>query len=600
MTVLGEAFIEVRSDLSPFIKNLDREVKAAAERMESQFQESMSRGMANFSGKDSEKLGEDLGDGVGRGMRKKLGDKDKPLYITIAAALGSALDDGLSALPTEVKAGIVGGALLAMPFLSAAIAGATTAALGAGLAGLGTLLAFQYTEVEEAGFKLADKLRMELVGAAEPFVNVLRSSFQFLENRIEGLRPRLDRIFSTASTFVGPLIEGLADAFDFITESFDNIGDGMKPFVKELANGFAILGIAIGDSLEILASTGEDGVEGLRDLFYAAAQLIGGFARLLQILTWVYGRLRDIADVVPILVGPLSIIFEASDQAATGVDQYGNATEGLTEKILGTISATDRETKSLKEAAQAMDKARDSAFGLIDATLNYEESIDDLSETLKENGRTFTIETEKGRENIRAVGDAIKAAQADAEKRFQEGKLTAEQANALYQAEVTEILKIAKAHGITEQAVRGVYDEALKLVALPPPDVGWLNQIAASANLTTAALQRALNEARKLNSGTGGGKGHGGFTEFADGGIVDTPTLGIFGEAGAEAIIPLTRPARAAELMRMSGLDKMLAPATPTVNVFVGNEQLDARTYRIVTDNNAALSSSLSFGARGL
>jgi hypothetical protein len=34
--------------------------------------------------------------------------------------------------------------------------------------------------------------------------------------------------------------------------------------------------------------------------------------------------------------------------------------------------------------------------------------------------------------------------------------------------------------------------------------------------------------------------------------------------------------------------------------VFVGNEQLDARTYRIVTDNNAALSNSLSFGSRGL
>ena len=62
----------------------------------------------------------------------------------------------------------------------------------------------------------------------------------------------------------------------------------------------------------------------------------------------------------------------------------------------------------------------------------------------------------------------------------------------------------------------------------------------------------------------------------------------------------MTRPARAAELMRMSGLDKMLQPATPTVQVFVGNEQLDARTYRIVTENNSALSSSLAFGARGL
>jgi hypothetical protein len=604
MTVLGEAFIEVRSDLKPFIRDLDKEVKAAAERMEKTLQASISNGISGGAGgRDGERLGEELGDGVGRGMKRQLGDKGKPPWVQIAAALGSALDDGLSALPVEVKAGIVTGIVAALPFLSAAIAGATTAALGAGLAGLGTLLAFQYTQVEEAGLKLTDKLREELVGAAQPFVNVLRSSFQFLENRIEGLRPRLDRIFATASTFVGPLIEGLADAFDFITESFDNIGDDMKPFVKELANGFAIIGIAIGDSLEILASTGEEGVEGLRDLFFAAGQLIGGFARLVQILTEVYGVVRDISLAVPYLVGPLAFFFQASDEAATGVDEYGNATEGLTEKILGTVSATDRETKSLKEAAAAMDKARDSAFGLIDATLDYEESIDDLSDTLKENGRTFTAETEKGRENIRALGDAIKAAQADSEKRYAEGKLSAEEANALYRQEVDEILRIAKAHGISEEAIRGVYDEAIKLVNLPQPDTGWLNQIASGANLTAAALERALKAAQRLNSGAGGvggGPGPGGHLEFGDGAIVHAPVEATVGDGGSEVIIPLTKPARAAQLMQMSGLDRMLQPANSMVQVFIGNEQLDPHVIRIVESNNTALGNSLAFGARGL
>lgn len=41
---------------------------------------------------------------------------------------------------------------------------------------------------------------------------------------------------------------------------------------------------------------------------------------------------------------------------------------------------------------------------------------------------------------------------------------------------------------------------------------------------------------------------------FADGGIFNQPQIGLFAEAGAEAIIPLTRPARALELMRDSGL----------------------------------------------
>lgn len=599
MAVLGEAFIEVRSDLGPFVKNLDKEVKRAAESMEKQLSASLKAGLAG-DGKDGEKLGEELGDGVGRGMGRKLGDKKKPPYITITAALASALDDGLSALPAEVKAGIVGGILLSLPFISAGLAGAVAGGLGAGLAGLGTLLAFQYTEVEEAGLQLVNRLRQQLVTAAEPFVNVLRSSFQFIENRFNALGPRIERILDSASTFVGPLVEGIVDAFDFLLESFDTVRGDLKPFVQELANGFAVVGDSIGNALEILVATGEDGEQGLRDLLFAAGLLIEGFAALIFVLSKAYGLVRDIADAVPFLVGPLAFFFEASDNAATGTEKYGDATQGLTDKIFGAISATERETKELKAAAQAMDKARDAAFGLVDATLDYEESIDDLSETLKENGKTFDQETEKGRENIRAVGAAIKAAQADAEKRFQEGKLNAEQANLLYRQEVDEILRVAKAHGISEAAIRGVYDEALKLVNLPVPDTGWLTQITNQANLTAAALKRAVDEARRLNSGTGGGKGHGGFTEFGDGGIVHTPTQAIVGEDGTEVIIPLTKPARAAALMQQSGLAGMLQTAATMVQVFIGNEQLDSRVVRIVEFNNQALSSSLAFGARGL
>jgi len=50
---------------------------------------------------------------------------------------------------------------------------------------------------------------------------------------------------------------------------------------------------------------------------------------------------------------------------------------------------------------------------------------------------------------------------------------------------------------------------------------------------------------------------------FADGGIFDQPQIGLFAEAGAEAIIPLTRPARALELMRDSGLLGLAQSASP-------------------------------------
>ena len=45
-----------------------------------------------------------------------------------------------------------------------------------------------------------------------------------------------------------------------------------------------------------------------------------------------------------------------------------------------------------------------------------------------------------------------------------------------------------------------------------------------------------------------------GVTAEAEGGIVSRPQLSLVGEAGAEAIIPLTRPQRAAEVMQQAGL----------------------------------------------
>lgn len=46
---------------------------------------------------------------------------------------------------------------------------------------------------------------------------------------------------------------------------------------------------------------------------------------------------------------------------------------------------------------------------------------------------------------------------------------------------------------------------------------------------------------------------------FANGGIVDRPTLGVIGEAGREVVVPLTRPARARQLADQSGLTDILA-----------------------------------------
>lgn len=67
---------------------------------------------------------------------------------------------------------------------------------------------------------------------------------------------------------------------------------------------------------------------------------------------------------------------------------------------------------------------------------------------------------------------------------------------------------------------------------------------------------------------------------FARGAVVDRATLGVFGEAGPEVIIPLSKPARARQLAAESGLDRILtggrdaAPVYVSMRAYIGTTEI--------------------------
>lgn len=596
MTVLGEAFIEVRGDLKPYIRDLDRELKAASEKFEKNLSKSFRDGLKGVDGLGDD-TGDKLGDGVSRKLKDKLGHKGKPPWVNMTAALASALDDGISALPAELKVVIIAGIIAAAPFVAGALTGLITAAVGAGFAGLGTILAFQFQEVESRGQELLTNLRTIFVRAASAFVPAVLAAMDKIESRFEKLAPLLSKIFGTSAGFVDPLAEGLVSFVEEFLEAIGSSIDNIGGFVDELGAGLRTLGVAIGQFFKILADTGESGEIALRDLIFATASLLVNTAKLLAFFTELYAVIRNVAGP---LVG-LSAFTQASDRAAGAVSQLGTRNRELQSATEGTIKLTDEETKALKALDKALNDATKSAFGLIESQIDLERSFDNIAETLKENGRSLDLDKEKGRQNVESFLAGIKAAEAATAQQVANGKLNSAQAAAYYDTQIAKIQKLALEAGITNQQFNNMFGSIIDVAQLR------LDAEAMGLTATTAELQAGSSEAAELLSlmkrirdfrlpkqGTRG------FSEFAEGGIVSGPTRALIGEAGPEAVIPLTRPARAAELMRMSGLDKMLSPATPTVNVFVGNEQLDARTYRIVTANNETLSSSLAFGARGL
>lgn len=597
MTVLGEAFIEVRADLRPFTRDLDKELKVVVDAFEKRLSRSLTDGLKDIDkiGRDS---GDQLGDGISDGLRRKMGDKRKPPWLNITAAFAAALDDGISALPTEVKAAIVFGVVAALPIISGALAGAITAAVGLGVAGIGAFIAFQYDEVRERGTQLAQNLRLLFIDIASPFVPAMLKAIDTVEKRFFNWAPMLSRIFSEGAKFIDPLTDGILNMLERILEGIQaSLGD-TGGFVEELAIGLDILGQAIGETLRVLASTGDSGREAFRDFIFFAAQLLVILANVLKFLTEMYHILRVTAD----FVDPLFALFaERADQAAGATGRLVTRNHELAQSTTGVIKLTDEEAQRLKDLERSLKQASDATYGIVQSQVDFQRALDNIDDALEENGRTLDITKEKGRENVEAFLAGLKKAEEETTSQVAIGKLNAQQAAAYYDQQIEAVRKLAAQAGITGAQFDLLFGDIISVAQLK------IDAAAMGLTNTTDELAAGVNEAAKLyaqlkliKSFRLPDKGTRPFSEYAEGGIVTNPTQALIGEAGPEVVIPLTKPSRAAQLMQQSGLAGMLTAAATMVQVFIGNEQLEGRMVQVVERSNAALGNSLAFGARGL
>lgn len=599
MTTLGEAFIAVRADMSPFRRNLKDEVKKSADEFETQLSAAIEKGIKEGSDKASESAGRESGRKFGRSFGSMFGDSKKSPWIQIAGAFGSALDHGISALPTEIKAAIVVSLLALAPIITAGIAGAISAGVVAGTAGLGIALASQFESVQERWTQFLTESRNLLVASARPFERVMLEAIEKTQERLEKWEPMLDRIFSKSAMSFDDIFRGLFDGVEFFLDSLDLSMDNAQVFADALGDVLRDVGAAAGEVLEILTSTGEDGADAFRDLVHLATSFAVVIAEALAIATRMYGFIRGIAQAMPDWVGiirPEMLLIKGFanevDNASGANIAYAYTHTGVESTILGVIAATKDEEKALQDLEKAIKDAQDALWDTIDTNIAYERSLDKIEESIKRNGKTLNIETEEGRQNLEAIGRAIKLAQEKAEQRAASGKFNAKQLTDAYNAEIERIYKAAEAQGISRDRLREIYGTIIDIVMAPPPNTQWAVDLA-------NALARAAAESRKIKVPGA----YGDFDQYgrplAEGGIVRAPTAALIGEAGTEVVIPMTKPARAAELMRQSGLDRMLGGAENiSVAVYLGNEAFDQHVQKIVIQDNRSQARQLTYGAR--
>lgn len=608
---LGEAFVNVRADLKPFARDVERGVRDILRAVERRLTADGEFGRAigeSVRKQTSDGISEGLEDGFDRGARRGT-RKALTGFQKFFASLGDFADDGLSALPSEVKAalvlGVVGAAAAIAPLLAGTISAAITAGAGIAITGIGIALAARFRVVQDQFVAVGRNLIDELTRSSRFFIRPLIEAGSDIDEVFAGLGDRIDRIFSQAALSVKPLTAALTG---FITQLLPGIQvavEKARPLIETLAKALPQLGADIGEAFAILADGSAEASVALSDIIDAIGTLIIFTASLVRALSDLYFWLRVTANIMSGDTEAAAVMLAGRmNDARTASGQLTDA-QGPLDMALGRTAA-EAEAARLAISGLVTEQLRG-----VNATIDYEAAIDNLQKSIKEGNKDFRETTENGRQNLQFVQQAIIAAgqRRDAEIAIalQNGQTT-DTIEANYRRQIDAIEGAIGKNRAQGAALKEMFDIArsgpdkvsieVTTPGLAAATQNWKNFAAA----VRAGIRSMIAGAQSVGVGTGMQTA---VQKYANGGIVSQPTLGVVGEAGyKEAVIPdpAVMPDRAMELSNKFGLTSMIADALGAgktiVNVFIGQQRLEEiADYRIGL-NNTYQAQSLAYGPR--
>lgn len=545
---LGRAVIEIHADTRPFRKDLDEGIK---------------------------KAGKETGTAVKKAAENGLKETAKTLRFLPGTVQGGFI--------ASLAAGLIAGA----PVLAAALQSLMATAIGLAGIGAGVALAISSSpKLQEAGKELGRKILSGLQSASGVFIVPIERSIARLGRAFDAilpdirhgfavLAPQLEVIVNGLSNFVVNLMPGLINAFE-------EAGPSIAVFADELAN----FGTILSGFLQDVTSDSEASAEGLRAIFLllnagivTTGVTIQGLANLFGKLTESYGGLVEVTKNTPLaaIFGTVlgGEILEQIERPITGFRRISEEVVGATTRIGGAWASASVQGQGLVETMRAIYNAE---ITLTDTSIRFEKAIDEVSESFSENSRNIDINTEAGRVNVMAVNEAVKAAVSMHEAQIAAGGSVAD-ANAQYLTQIARLRETLRQAGLTEAQINdliGVYEQVpgtVQTKVTAPGLPGILTQ--------AQALARTLSSIRSQNiriNMAASGNAIGG---YAEGGIVTRPELATVGEEGPEAIIPLTDPARANEVLAQAGI----GTGTIVVQIVMDGKVIDERVLRSDKEN---------------
>lgn len=483
--------------------------------------------------------------------------------------------DSSGATRNAIMGGLVAAAVLAAPLMGAAVAGAISLAVGLAGIGGGVALALRDPRIKASASEFGKFLMSGLNKAGGTFLRPVQSAMEILRMGFDRFFPRLERGFQAIAPYVTTLAVGFNDFLDAIGPGLEAAFGNSGPFLTIFAEYLPVIGDALGYMFEELSNS-EGARAGLIVFFQMAADAIIIVTDALTFLADLFVGFLRFIDHLPDYMVPDGIQQDV-DEMIAGMEKIPNVSAGASAGILNLGGAAGTAAGKARDLTASLNDFFGAQLGWVDANIAFEGAIDDVAAAFKGANDNIDIGTAKGRENVGMVNTAIKAAIASRDAEIKKtGSVAA--GNAVYLTHIERLRGVLHAAGLTDgqiQTLIGSFDEL-------PPGV--------STELSVPGLALALSQAQKLNYELGQiqhdrlarrrSEGTGNNGGLAEGGVVRQEQLTWIGEGNKpEAVIPLTNPGRAAEVMAEAGLLGM-GGGTTVVQLILDGKVIDERIVR--------------------
>jgi|GEM_PF-6712116 len=371
-------------------------------------------------------------------LKKQLNKVSDDAGVSSSKTFASAFQGGiLNAFrsPQGIAAITAAVTLLAIP-VGAAIGGAVTAAVGvgaAGLAGFAAVMADSEGRIKAAAKDLLSSVTQQVTSGGAAAIEPMLAGIRQLKLGLADVH--LDRIIASAAKFIEPLAAGAARFATYIGQGIQNIIDKGGPTVQMFADELPAIGRAVKSFLDSIASGSAGGERGFRDFLRSLESLIISLGNLIGFLEKAYGAIRSFGDgfesfvssardssvILSGLLAPVDALLHIFDTGRDTASQYGHSLNNAAHdaEVLGNeAKKTAESVQEISSAFQNLGQSTagaltnqilNSMFALDEATLHFQESLNGLSEAVKNNGASLQGNSSKVLANKEALLAAAEA-----------------------------------------------------------------------------------------------------------------------------------------------------------------------------------------------